>query len=60
MKFVTVNDGGHTFKFYLNHYFDENSKRGDSAKSLGYVSKKILPRYPLNLLILNLKNSFFF
>jgi hypothetical protein len=31
MKFVTVNYGGHTFKFYLNHYFDENSKRGDSA-----------------------------
>jgi hypothetical protein len=39
MKFATVKDHGHTYKFYFNHdiLFEEAFKCGDSEKFWGYT-----------------------
>jgi hypothetical protein len=37
MNIGIVRDHGHTYKFYLNHYFDAVFKYGDGVKFLGYV-----------------------
>jgi hypothetical protein len=33
VNFGAIKWHGHTYKFYLNHYFDEAFKYGDGAKS---------------------------
>jgi hypothetical protein len=44
MNFVAVKDHGHTYKFYLNHYFvGLNFKCVDGANFLGYFGVNAEP-----------------
>jgi hypothetical protein len=43
MKYGTVKDREHTYKFYFNRYFYEGFKYGDGTKFWGYVGTRTEP-----------------